>query len=130
MPCIHCLHCRKEMKLARSADDVVRLTPRERQVVRMLCENWGTRDIAKELCISRSTVKQFLGNIYRKMSVKNVAQLVGEVLLPLNSPLRLRVALATRRLQHLTNGRRLRLVSTRSRVGPEVQNARASAAKV
>lgn len=110
MPCIFCPHCRKEIQLARSADDVVRLTPRQRQVARMMCDCGTIQDIARKLCVTKRTVKSYLTGLYRKMDVRGAVQLVGEILLPLDSPLRLRVALARARPRHVAKVRGMRLV--------------------
>lgn len=58
-----------------SADDNVaeaeKLSPREHQILRLVAEGMGNRDIADKLAISRYTVECHVKNIYRKLAVSS-----------------------------------------------------------
>lgn len=43
-----------------------RMTPREVQIVKLVCQGLSNKDIAKELNISSGTIKAHIRNIYRK----------------------------------------------------------------
>ncbi len=75
--------------LARSAEDVkssseadevralvATLTPREREVMAVVCRGLMNKQIAYELGISEVTVKIHRGNVMRKMQVRSVAELI------------------------------------------------------
>lgn len=53
----------------------VNLTPRELDVVRMVAEGYGNREIGERLFISEATVKTHLHAIYEKLGVKGRVQL-------------------------------------------------------
>lgn len=52
------------------------LSPREREVLRLLCEGRRTRAIAAELHISAATVEVHRRNIKRKLGLKTMAELI------------------------------------------------------
>jgi DNA-binding NarL/FixJ family response regulator len=52
------------------------LTPRERQVVRMIAEGNSVRQIAGRLCLSVKTVEAHKFNLMRKLNIHNKAQLI------------------------------------------------------
>src|SRR5215468_11220813 len=52
------------------------LTPREDQVVNLVAEGTGNRDIAQQLSIKENTVKKSLLRIYDKLGVSNRVELV------------------------------------------------------
>ena len=52
------------------------LTPREDQVVNLVAEGIGNRDIAQQLGIKENTVKKSLMRIYDKVGVSNRVELV------------------------------------------------------
>jgi DNA-binding NarL/FixJ family response regulator len=61
----------------RQANDVLAvLSEREREIFRMAAECLLTREIARELCISRKTVDTHLYRIHRKLGVRTAAELV------------------------------------------------------
>lgn len=60
----------------RRAQEQVRLTERETEVLRLLATGLANRDISERLHISPDTVKTHLGNIYRKMDVGGRTQAV------------------------------------------------------
>jgi DNA-binding NarL/FixJ family response regulator len=59
-----------------SPDVLGALSPREREVFRLAAECLMTREIARELCISRKTVDTHLYRIHRKLGVRTTAELV------------------------------------------------------
>lgn len=59
---------RRIPSLPRSAP---RLTPREREVLRLLCRGWKNRQIAEALAISPGTVKVHLMHLFEKTGARN-----------------------------------------------------------
>ncbi len=57
-------------------DLFAKITPREREVLKLLSEGKSNKDIAKILRISAATVKTHRINIMRKLSINNIADLV------------------------------------------------------
>ncbi|MGO0122475.1 LuxR C-terminal-related transcriptional regulator [Desulfothermobacter acidiphilus] len=56
-----------------------KLTPREREVLKLLLEWLDDVEIARRLHISRSTVKTHRWNIYRKFGVRNLRELLAKL---------------------------------------------------
>ena len=54
----------------------LKLSPREIEIVQLLCEGHISREIGKQLHISAKTVENHRYNIYRKCQVDNIAGLV------------------------------------------------------
>lgn len=54
-----------------------RLTRRERQVLRAVCEGLANKEIAERLGVSENTVKSFLQQLFEKTGVRTRAQLVA-----------------------------------------------------
>ena len=50
------------------------LTARERDILRLLADGLGDRDIATALTISKRTVESHVSSILRKLDVKNRAE--------------------------------------------------------
>lgn len=57
-------------------NDVMTLTPREKQVFHMLLEGLKAREIALRISISISGVNYFVKQIYRKLNVNSKTELV------------------------------------------------------
>ena len=55
------------------------LTPREIEIVKMVAEGFGNREVAERLFISEGTVKTHLHTIYEKLGIKGRVQLVAYV---------------------------------------------------
>jgi len=53
------------------------LTTRESAILRLASEGETTSDIASQLCISQSTVRNHFKNIYKKLDVHSRAQAIG-----------------------------------------------------
>ncbi|MFS2150696.1 response regulator transcription factor [Rhizobium sp. Rhizsp42] len=70
----------EEVKSASEADEVralaATLTPREREVMTVVCKGLMNKQIAYELGISEVTVKIHRGNVMKKMKVRSVAELI------------------------------------------------------
>lgn len=67
------LACRRS---SAAGTGLAQLTPRERQILRLVCEGNDDADIAAELAISRNTLRNHLSNIYGKAGVKRRSQVV------------------------------------------------------
>ena len=52
------------------------LTPREKDIIRLIAEEYTSREIGEKLFISFHTVERHRKNIIAKLGVKNVAGLV------------------------------------------------------
>jgi DNA-binding NarL/FixJ family response regulator len=55
------------------------LTRRELEIVKLIAEGATSRDIAQRLCLSLKTVEAHRGNVFRKLKVKNVAEMLKKV---------------------------------------------------
>ena len=56
------------------------LTPREKEIFKLLIENNDTKDIAYELGISEKTVRNHISNVMQKLGVNGRASAVVELL--------------------------------------------------
>ncbi|BAJ02234.1 two component system response regulator [Shewanella violacea] len=56
--------------------DMPMLTPREQQVLKLICEGRRNRDIAEDLVIGLKTVETHRMNLMRKLNAHNVAELI------------------------------------------------------
>jgi LuxR family maltose regulon positive regulatory protein len=52
------------------------LTPRELEVLRLICEGLSNRDIAEQLTVTLNTVKKHSSHIYGKLGVRSRAQAI------------------------------------------------------
>lgn len=59
----------------------IRLTPREKEILQLLVEEYSTAEIGDKLCIGEAGVETHRRNLRRKFGVKNTAGLVREALL-------------------------------------------------
>jgi DNA-binding CsgD family transcriptional regulator len=55
------------------------MTPRQAEIVRLICRGYSNRDIANELCLSLSTVNKHIENIYVKTGASNRLDLLNRV---------------------------------------------------
>jgi DNA-binding CsgD family transcriptional regulator len=81
------------------------LTPRERDVLRLVPTGMRNKQIAKKLAITERTVKHHRGRGMRKLGVVNVAELVGLVRdrLDVEDPIRSALVNARRLLETLSD---------------------------
>jgi DNA-binding NarL/FixJ family response regulator len=56
------------------------LTPREKDVVRLVADGFGNREIARQLGLSSHTIRNYLFNIFEKLGVSSRAELILYVL--------------------------------------------------
>lgn len=56
------------------------LTPREKEIFKLLIDNYSTKDIASELGISEKTVRNHISNVMQKLGVNGRASAVVELL--------------------------------------------------
>ena len=65
------------------------VTPREREVLKLIAEGYKNKEIAEDLCISVKTVEKHRSNIMEKLDIRSVAELtkyaVREGLTPLDA---------------------------------------------
>lgn len=62
---------------SRSKEQMIgRLTPREREIIRLLSEGLPNKVIASRLDVSEVTVKSHLGNVFRKLNVQSRLQVM------------------------------------------------------
>ena len=66
------------MKTILSFDNKVFLTSREEEIVRLIIDEFSTKEIAAKLFISFETVKSHRKKILSKLHVRNVAGMVRE----------------------------------------------------
>jgi DNA-binding NarL/FixJ family response regulator len=57
----------------------VKLSSREKEIIKLILQGKGNREMAEQLFISELTIKTHRKNIYNKLDVKNVAELIGAV---------------------------------------------------
>jgi DNA-binding NarL/FixJ family response regulator len=63
------------LRVLNSNGDIL-LTPREEQVVALVAEGLGNRQIARELNLSEHTVKKYLFRIFEKLGISSRVELV------------------------------------------------------
>lgn len=56
------------------------ISDRERQVLAEMCEGSSSEEIAKKLCLSKSTVNWHRQNLLHKIAAKNVSQLISKAI--------------------------------------------------
>jgi DNA-binding NarL/FixJ family response regulator len=62
------------------ANGIELLTPREREVVRLVTDGFANREVAQQLGLSTHTVKNYLFSVFDKMGVSSRAELIMYVL--------------------------------------------------
>lgn len=63
---------------AHDGDDQSLLSPREKEVLLLVSKGYTSKEIAEMLSLSYHTVREYVSNIYKKLSVKNRTQAVFE----------------------------------------------------
>ncbi len=69
-------HCVNKSSLLNSVNKEPRLSKREIEIVRLLCEQHTANDIANYLCVSNSTVNNHRSHIMQKIGVDNTVGVV------------------------------------------------------
>ena len=64
-------HTREGRRMIASESGRVDLTPRETQVMQLMCEGLGTREIAERLFLSPVTVRRHISETVGKLGVDN-----------------------------------------------------------
>ncbi|WP_210268740.1 response regulator transcription factor [Brucella sp. 191011898] len=62
------------LQSAKEKADNAGLSPRENEILRLVSEGLGNRDIAEQLFLSRHTIEAHIKNIYRKLAVSSRTQ--------------------------------------------------------
>jgi DNA-binding NarL/FixJ family response regulator len=57
----------------------VKLSSREKEIIKLVLQGKGNRAMADQLFISELTIKTHRKNIYNKLEVKNVAELIQAI---------------------------------------------------
>jgi LuxR family maltose regulon positive regulatory protein len=52
------------------------ISPREQEVLRLMCDGSSNREMAAKLSVSESTIKTHVGNVYLKLNVNNRVQAI------------------------------------------------------
>jgi DNA-binding NarL/FixJ family response regulator len=63
---------------AKSRDQIVHLTPREKELLVLLSKGYSNKEIAGNLSLSVETIHGHLKNIYQKMHVRSRAEAVAK----------------------------------------------------
>lgn len=56
--------------------DSVKITSRETEIIKLICDQYSSEEIADKLCLSAKTVKRHRQIMFDKTGVKNVVGLV------------------------------------------------------
>ena len=71
----------KKGRLALKGNARRSLTPRQKEILRLVAQGLTNREIAEQLAISVRTVEVHRFNLMRRLKVRNVAQLLRQALL-------------------------------------------------
>lgn len=74
-------HRSKTRQKGRPARKAGGLTPRQKEILKLVSQGQTNRDIARRLAISVRTVEVHRFNLMRRLKVRNVAQLLRQALL-------------------------------------------------
>ncbi len=67
-------HTEPEAKLSKEMEDLMKLTRREKEVLKLISQGMNNREIANTLFISEKTVKNHVSNIFKKIHVNDRTQ--------------------------------------------------------
>lgn len=65
-----------EKRASRMHSPEIKISRREKEVLKLICEEYTTPEIADKLCISLNTVESHRSNLLTKLNVRNLAGLV------------------------------------------------------
>ncbi|WP_461200700.1 helix-turn-helix domain-containing protein [Anoxybacillus sp. TBDG-1] len=68
----------KEYKEKLLADQIAQLSEREKQVFFLLIKGYSNEEIAKELILSKHTIKNHINNVFQKLEVRRRSQLIAK----------------------------------------------------
>lgn len=60
-----------------AAGDIKGLSSQDKKIIKMISQGARNKEIGDNLCLSEHTIKSHVSRIYKKLNVKNRAQLVG-----------------------------------------------------
>ena len=66
----------KRYRIAPATSNVAKLSPREREVVQLVCEGKASKEIATTLSMSLATAETHRSNILRKLDLHSIAELI------------------------------------------------------
>ena len=66
-----------EMTRPQPGEQLDPLTPRELQIMRLICKGYSNPEIASELVVTINTIKKHTSNIYGKMGVRSRTQAIA-----------------------------------------------------
>ena len=69
-----CTKPQKTLRNFQSQSEILPLTAREKDVLKMVAQGASNKDIAEKLCVGEVTVKTHLNNIFKKMKVTSRTQ--------------------------------------------------------
>lgn len=67
-------------EIPRRMPDAAGLSPREREIAALVGEGMTSKEVAGRLGLSRRTVEAHRSRVMRKLGVRNVAELIGQIL--------------------------------------------------
>ena len=65
-----------EILLKKNAHNLIKLTGREQQLLKLIVDGCSNEEIANKMCLAEQTVKGYRSNLTFKLQTKNTAQLV------------------------------------------------------
>jgi DNA-binding CsgD family transcriptional regulator len=77
--CAHLSASLAGLRQPRSSDLLMQLSPRERQIARLVAKGLTNAEIGKQLWITQNTVKQTLKRMFRKLNVSARAELAAKL---------------------------------------------------
>jgi RNA polymerase sigma factor (sigma-70 family) len=67
-------HTKREtetLMIMKEAEQMQRLTPRERAIAQLVCAGLSNKQIARQLTVTEGTIKVHLHNVYDKLAIRN-----------------------------------------------------------
>lgn len=68
----------KEYKEKLLADQIDQLSEREKQVFFLLMKGYSNQEIARELILSKHTIKNHINSVFQKLEVRRRSQLIAK----------------------------------------------------
>lgn len=70
----------KALMNKKQVSELPKLTPREKEILRLLASNYNSKEISEKLFISQKTVENHRSNMLEKFKVKNAASLIKQAI--------------------------------------------------